>query len=203
LLDIRAPAAMDYHFISTAGGLFESQRFVSHESPPLPLRPYGRLKLAQEQSLADLFPASAIHIYRPSSVYGPSPPRERQGLINILVQNTLGGRETVLDARLMAMRDYVLAADVGKYVSARIVHPGPAPGVRVHFLVTARSTSIFEVLATVRQVLRRQPRFRLDQNFDNHDHITFSHHVRPAGWAPVSLETGIRQFLLSRDLVAL
>jgi len=49
-------------------------------------------------------------------------------------------------------------------------------------------------------VLQRQPRFRLDQNFGNHNDITFSHGALPAGWSPVSLETGIRQFLLAANL---
>jgi len=200
LLSGRHTTVLDYHFVSTAGGLFEGQRFVSGSSLPSPQRPYGRAKLYQEQLLRNRFAASCIQIYRPSSVYGPSRPRDRQGLINILVNNTLHGLETVLDSRVMALRDYVSAVDVGRFVCNRITRAIHDPGVKTDFLVTAKSTSIYEVLGVVRLVLQRQPRFRLDQSFGNHDHITFSHAALPAGWSPVSLETGIRQFLLASNL---
>ena len=53
------------HFISSAGGLFEGQRVVTKNSIPDPVRPYGKLKLAQEQLLEKL--KRFIHImYRGS-----------------------------------------------------------------------------------------------------------------------------------------
>lgn len=41
----------DFHHISSAGGLFEGQSVVTNTSRPSPVRPYGQMKLAQEQVL--------------------------------------------------------------------------------------------------------------------------------------------------------
>src|ERR1700686_3561267 len=40
-----------FHLVSSAGGLFEGQRHVTLQSPPRPRRPYGYLKLRQEELL--------------------------------------------------------------------------------------------------------------------------------------------------------
>ncbi len=191
-----AISAFDYHLVSSAGGLFEGQQYINDLSKPCPRRPYGDWKLAQETILLDLCPSGESNIYRPSSVYGPSARRKRQGLINMLIHNTLNRQETVLDAHTMALRDYVLAADIGAFVSRRIARPNRSRENRTNFLVTGRSASIFEVVRKIRQVLHIHPRFRLDQDFGNHRHITFSRRILPPGWNPSTLEAGIRQFLL-------
>jgi UDP-glucose 4-epimerase len=43
---------VDFHMMSSAGGLFESQTHCSEHSIPRPLRPYGTGKLMQERALA-------------------------------------------------------------------------------------------------------------------------------------------------------
>jgi UDP-glucose 4-epimerase len=186
-----------FHYLSSAGGLFEGQQVIGKSSTPSPCRPYGRLKLTQEQMLHDQFPTDEISIYRPSSVYGPSAPRGRQGLINVLVQNGRSGKETVLDSHLMALRDYVHAGDIGNFVARRIRHGTEFEADPVHFLVTSRSASIFEVIRKLERILHFRPRIRIDQNFGNHSHITFSNRVISGGWHPSSLDVGLRKFLIA------
>lgn len=184
----------DIHFISSAGGLFEGQRVVDPNSVPSAIRPYGQLKLTQEKTLLNTFGTNEVSIYRPSSVYGPMAQKTHQGLINNLINDGLRGRESVLDAHIMSLRDYVYSGDVGAFVGHR-VRAGTA-GSKALFLVTSRPTSIFEVVRTVQRILRLKLRFRYDDHFGNHRDITFSSDVQPAGWSPSPLDVGIRRFMI-------
>ena len=190
-------AAFAFHFISSAGGLFEGQRLVGIESSPAPVRPYGQLKLAQEEALLANFEAGELAFYRPSSVYGPMLQNSRKGLINNLVNNGRNGRETVLDAHVMSLRDYVFSHDVGQYV-AKSIRVGWSGELRrpERFLVSARCSSIFEVVKKIQHILNLNLRVRYDENFGNSRNITFSERVLPRDWHPVTLDVGLRQFLV-------
>lgn len=200
LRKILESARLDFHYISSAGGLFEGQRVINDKSIPAPVRPYGRLKLAQEQVLRNSFNMNEIAFYRPSSVYGPMVQKTQQGLINNLVNNARNRRVTVLDAHVMALRDYVFSGDIGGFVAKR-VRSGNA-GVNcspVHFLVSSRCSSIFEVVHKIERTLNLSLQFRYDESFGNNNNITFSDSVLPHGWSPSTLDVGIRQFLVGKN----
>ena len=192
-----AAAGPDFHFLSSAGGLFEGQRVVTMQSRPSPLRPYGRMKLEQERQLVEASSGGRIAIYRPSSVYGPMIRARRHGLINHLIADAANRRNSVLDANVMALRDYVYAGDIGEYIARQVARGGfgddAAP---VHFLVSGRCASIFEVVARIERVMKLRVRYRLDRAFGNSANITFSDTVLPPGWRPSTLEVGIRKYLL-------
>ena len=193
-------ARLDFHYISSAGGLFEGQRVINDKSIPAPVRPYGRLKLAQEQVLRGSFGENEIAFYRPSSVYGPMVQKSQQGLINNLVSNGRNGRVTVLDAHVMALRDYVFSGDVGNFVAKRIRSGNTGVnGSPVHFLVSARCSSIFEVVRKIERTLNLNLQFRYDESFGNNSNITFSDSILPPGWSPSTLDVGIRQFLVGKS----
>lgn len=191
------PVQFGFHFISSAGGLFEGQRAVDFDSAPAPLRPYGRLKLAQEEALSSSFDSRELACYRPSSVYGPMVQNPHKGLINNLINNGHHARVTVLDAHVMALRDYVFSHDIGQFV-ARCVRSGRLGenGRPERFLVSAKCSSIFEVVRKIQRVLNLKLRVRYDANFGNSRDITFSARTLPAGWRPVSLDVGLKQFLI-------
>ncbi len=190
----------DFHYVSSAGGLFEGQSVVTNTSKPSPVRPYGQMKLAQEQVLQTSFDESELTIYRPSSVYGPMTRKRQHGLINKLVQNARNKQVTVLDAHVMALRDYVYAGDIGNFVGRRIRfwNDGGNYG-SVYFLVSSRCVSIFEVVARIERILNLHIQFRYDENFGNRSNITFNDSVLPPGWRPSVLDVGIRQ-LMVREL---
>lgn len=192
------PRSFDFHFVSSAGGLFEGQRVVDRSSSPAPVRPYGHLKQRQEGMLLERFGNGAVHIYRPSTVYGPMAQKARHGLINNLVSDGLRGRTTVLDAHVMALRDYVYFGDVGAYVARHIRGSAGDAQDGPFFLVSSRCASIFEVVRVIERVLHVKLRIRYDQGFGNHQNITFSRGVLPAGWAPTPLEVGVRQFVAGK-----
>jgi UDP-glucose 4-epimerase len=195
-------ATLDFHYISSAGGLFEGQRVINDKSVPAPARPYGRLKLAQEQVLRSSFDRNEIAIYRPSSVYGPMVQKSQQGLINNLVSNGRNRRVTVLDAHVMALRDYVFSGDIGNFIAKRIRSGNTGVnGSTVHFLVSSRCSSIFEVVHKIERTLNLNLQFRYDESFGNNSNITFSDNVLPPGWSPSTLDVGIRQFLVGKNAI--
>jgi UDP-glucose 4-epimerase len=188
---------LKFHFISSAGGLFEGQRLVTTESHPTPLRPYGQLKLDQEQALLAQFNPSELLFYRPSSVYGPTRQNHRKGLINNLVNNGRRAKVTVLDARIMSLRDYVFSQDIGRFVARSVLGDAFRNDQRPErFLVSARCSSIFEVVQKVQRILNLNLKVRYDEHFGNNRNITFSDRIFPIGWKPVTLDVGLRQFLV-------
>jgi len=194
-------ARLDFHYISSAGGLFEGQRVINDKSIPAPVRPYGRFKLAQEQVLRSSFGKNEIAFYRPSSVYGPMVYKSRQGLINNLVSNGRNGRVTVLDAHVMSLRDYVFSGDIGVFVAKRIRSGNTGVnGNLEYFLVSSRCSSIFEVVRKIERTLNMNLHFRYDESFGNSSNITFSDSILPPGWSPSTLDVGIRQFLVGKNV---
>ena len=192
-------AGFSFHSVSSAGGLFEGQRVIRKSSNPTPIRPYGILKKQQEDHLFDTFDSDELAIYRPSSVYGPMTQKSRLGLINNLINNARNGHITVLDAHVMSLRDYVFAGDIGNYIARRIRFGlDDNTNERVQFLVSAKCSSIFEVFAKIKRILNLHAQFRFDDQFGNHKNITFSDRVLPQGWRPVTLDVGIRQFMIGR-----
>jgi UDP-glucose 4-epimerase len=194
------PKQFTFHFMSSAGGLFEGQRVVNFDSIPNPIRPYGHLKLAQEKLLMSFFNPHELVFYRPSSVYGPMHQRTQKGLINNLVRNGRSERVTVLDARIMSLRDYVFSYDIGKYVARSIRFSKVQFEPTERFLVSSRCSSIFEVVKKIERVLNLSLRVRYDVNFGNHRNITFSDRILPKNWRPSSLEVGLRQFLIDSSV---
>lgn len=188
-----------FHYLSSAGGLFEGQRVVNKASIPAPIRPYGHLKLTQEKSLQESFNRDELSIYRPSSVYGPMSQKSQQGLINNLVSNGRNARVTTLDAHVMSLRDYVFSGDIGIFIAKRV--KSEVKGLdrsHIFFLVSARCSSIFEVVLKVERTLNMNINVRYDESFGNNTNITFSDSVLSAGWAPSALNVGIRQFLVGK-----
>ena len=193
------PVGFSFHCVSSAGGLYEGQSVIRRSSIPTPMRPYGTLKKQQEDYLLDTFYPAEIAIYRPSSVYGPMTQKSRLGLINNLINNARNGRITVLDAHVMSLRDYVFAGDIGNYISRRIrFEPDSLTDGPTHFLVSAKCSSIFEVFEKIKRILNLHPQFRYDDQFGNNKNITFSDSVMPSNWRPVTLDVGIRQFMIGR-----
>ena len=59
--------SIEFHLLSSAGGLFEGCSYVDETTTPIPCRPYGYLKLWQENLLLKQ-PSVISKIYRPSTV---------------------------------------------------------------------------------------------------------------------------------------
>lgn len=179
------------HMTSSAGGLFEGQRFVDCRSTPAPQRPYGELKLQQERRAAQISARIIPLIYRPSSVYGFSVPGGRAGLVTTLIWNAMMYHTSRIFGRLDTVRDYVLANDIGSFVARRIDQLSDKP--EYFLLASGRPTAMCEVLDTVRRALGRPLYVKLDTVPSNANDISYRKSALPGAWFPTDLETGIKQ----------
>ncbi len=187
----RGDVEVDFHLLSSAGGIFEGRTDVGPGDPPGPRRPYGRLKLEQEVRAAAEGGLRA-RIYRVASVYGPLRPGYRMGLVCTLVANTAADRVTPIFGDLETRRDYVLSRDVGEAVARGVREGGGARAPRTLLLASGRATTIREAVEVVGRVLGRAPRVEVAPSGENSSPISFSPRALPEGFRPVDLESGVR-----------
>jgi nucleoside-diphosphate-sugar epimerase len=194
----QAGRPVDFHMMSSAGGLFESQTHCSEHSIPRPLRPYGTGKLMQEQALAQAAGLDRRHIYRPSSVYGVTRSK-RVGLVTALISNAMQGKTTRIFGNPNTLRDYVLADDIGHYLARRIVDPEPAsdppPGAKTFLLASGRSASVFEVIERIRERVERPLLLQFDPHPSNVRDMSFLPSALPTDWQATSLASGISRIV--------
>jgi UDP-glucose 4-epimerase len=191
LCDAFPVARHRFHMMSSAGGLFEGQRFVEERAVPAPRRPYGHLKLEQEQRANRLSAGIIPFIYRPSSVYGLGIFGGRTGLIATLIQNAKQYSPSRIVGRLDTIRDYVLVNDIGKFVAQCINKTAERP--ESFLLASGRPAAMYEVLDIVGKVIGRPLYLKMDTAPSNASHFSYRKSALPDNWFPTDLETGIKQ----------
>lgn len=185
-----------FHMLSSAGGLFEGQRFIDDASQPSPRRPYGEAKFEQEKLVEELRNEMIAHIYRPSSIYGFSAAGGRSGLFNTLIANAKKHTTSRIFGGLDTLRDYVLSTDVGEFITGRIERPEAQS--RSFILASGKPTSVTEMLQIASKVIGRPLYLMLEVQPSNASHITYRTSALPDDWRTTDLETGIR--LVARQL---
>lgn len=175
---------VEFHMTSSAGGLHEGQRRVERWHPVAASRPYGQLKLDQEQRL-DAAKGLRKFIYRLSSVYGVPNGRARLGMIPTLIRNAMYRRPSTISAQSGTLRDYVSADDIGSYLCM----DGRAAGCR--YLVSGQPMSVFNLVAVVERAIQRQVAVVFTTTKHNHQHITFAPSMKPVDFRPGSLESKV------------
>lgn len=187
-----------FHMLSSAGGLFEGQRFIDEESQPRPQRPYGEAKVLQEAVVERLRGDITSHIYRPSSVYGFSGFGGRIGLINALIENSKKHSTSHIFGGLETLRDYVLCSDIGSFLKKKIEEASSES--QTYLLASGRPTSVHEMLQIINRVVERPIYLMLDVRPSNANHMTYRRSALPKGWRPTDLHAGVR--LVARQLAA-
>jgi UDP-glucose 4-epimerase len=182
-----------YHYFSSAGGLYEGQVQVHPDAKPLPLRPYGEMKLEQEKQLNECAAryGGISRIYRPSTVYGAREFGRRAGLVSHLFWNALRNQATTLESHVDALRVYVWVDDVGAYIARQVLDRQDRT-LHTDFLVTAKPTSIHEIANRIRRMLGKTLLLQYSNRSRNDAHITFRPDLMPKGWHPTGLEQGLR-----------
>ena len=148
---------LGFCLFSSAGGLYEGQANIHLTSPFSIKRPYGELKLAQEQyleSIAEIYPKI---ILRPSGVYGRINLGKRMGLIPTMIYHGLYYQVTRLVGSYHTLRDFVWADDVGRFVrdvltTADFSQPDYLEKI---VLATGKPSSIYEIKKKIEAVLHR------------------------------------------------
>lgn len=181
---------INFHHLSSAGGLFEGQVLVSVDTPPCPLRAYGDVKLLQEELIATALPSAMTSVYRPSSVYGFGGFSSRRGLIDSLIFNAITNNVTTIYGGPDTLRDYVFVRDIGGFIARRIVAEKKDGG--VFFLASGKPTSVIEAIVNVELILDRRLLRRYDLSGLNASNMSYRKEALPAFWQPTDLATGIR-----------
>jgi len=183
--------AMRFLMIGSAGGLFEGQRRVDRRSRPNPKRPYGRLKLCQEQRIQAAGVPWTPEIVRLTSVVGALRAGQRRGLISTLIANGQRRLPTRIVGRMETLRDFISVEDVATFLARRI-RGGDSRDLPVVTLASFRPASLAEVQRLVEQALGRRLYVSYALAPSNDMDITFSPGLRPPGWAPRDLFSSVR-----------
>lgn len=140
--------------ISSIGGLFEGQVNICDSSTPNPLRPYGLLKLYQENLLLSYHETFDTYILRLSSVYGIVNKNKRLGLIQVMIDNGLNHKTTKIYGSMDTLRDYVFVEDVAKFTSVLISENGIKE--RIFNLASGKPSSINEIKKSIERKIRHK-----------------------------------------------
>ena len=179
-----------FHLISSAGGIFEGQRFVNSNSMPMPIRPYGELKLAEEEYLSkSLYGLYDLLIYRPSSVYGLSIIGNRKGLISTLLHCAERGQVAQIFGGQDTLRDFVYVDDIGRFVVDRLFDSAITNS--TYMLVSGKSTAMIEVINFVEYIVSKKLYLQFWPVSSNALDNSYSQAVLPGSWSPIDIRTGI------------
>jgi nucleoside-diphosphate-sugar epimerase len=189
----RGPQSVSLHLVSSAGGLYEGATRVSSDTPLMPRRPYGSLKLEQEKRALAMSDSIPVTIHRVSTVYGCPRPGHRVGLISELIRNGLDRRPSSLYGAMDTLRDYVSNDQIGRHIATSItIERGSGP--HVEMLVAGQPTPIAAVVALVERLLNRRLFVSFVDAWNAQD-ITFDPAIRPTGFQPEPLRTGVARVL--------
>ena len=185
----RPGRSVDFHMVSSAGGLFEGITNCGRDTEPCPKRPYGRGKLAQEDLLLNSPSIDRRAIYRPSSVYGFTR-GGRLGLISAILQNASLGRVSRIFGHPDTLRDYVFADDIARYIVRKSVGRDHGP-VEINLVASGRPVPINEIIGISRSIVRSPIFLQYEATTRNSLHTTFLPSSLPDDWAAVPVDFGI------------
>ena len=183
-------------FMSSAGGLFEGQSNASAISGEKPLGLYGQMKVEQEKFLRNHEGFRRIVTYRISSVYSVHNFGSRQGIINVLLHNTVKNKSTTIFGGVNTIRDYVLDTDIGKYIAKHVFND---EGESTRYIISTKPTSTFELKTIVEQITGRRVYLSYQSGL-NDSMISFAPNLRASGFLSSDLRCNL--FHLYRNLLS-
>jgi nucleoside-diphosphate-sugar epimerase len=182
---------VEFHLVSSAGGLFEGCQHVESGDLPKPRRPYGQLKLDQEQALLN---ARGVmpYIYRVTSVYGIPCQGRRRSLIPVLLHHGILRQVAHIVGTPATLRDYIYVGDLARYIANKVFYGNSTKdGGGLFWMVSGRPASIFEICRIVEEVIRHPLYLAFQFDPENSNDITFAPHLRPVDFEPLALRAGI------------
>lgn len=189
--------AVSFRMLSSVGGLFEGRRSIDRDSTPAILRPYGELKLRQEQQLLASGAPLDRRIYRLTSVFGPPPDGGRRGLIATLIHNGLRHQVTRIVGRPSTLRDFTWTEDIARYIVWELLEPTAERHSSICTLAAGKPSSIHELLRLVESAIGRRLYVHFDLAPANSMDMTVSPSLPPARWRASALDTAVRQLYLT------
>ncbi len=184
-----------FTLLGSAGGLFEGQISVSSITEPRPIRPYGIMKLNEEEFLKgnDLF--NAIEICRISSVYSVNKSNGRKGLVQVLVENGILNKETHIFGDENTLRDYVLDDDIAKYIVSIIFNDSTTS--EISFLINGKPSSIFEIRKLIEHILNKKLYIVNSTRKANSKNISFNSNISAKNFHSSNYSANIAKFIIN------
>ena len=151
-------------FTSSAGAIYGGHRtgVIDEATPPAPITPYGREKLAQEGIVARLSQAGVMRtvVCRFTNVYGLADGRlRRKGLVPALVESAMLRQPVRLFVSPDTRRDYLFNVDAARLALAEAdaATTGAAAGPARMKIIRAGSTmTILDLVASTSRALHRR-----------------------------------------------
>jgi len=157
-----------FFLASSAGGVFAGSHGAPFDAatPPIPLSPYGHLKLEQEALATRMLSSTCpVVVGRISNLYGPGQNLDKlQGLISRLVLAALTQQSINIFVPLDTIRDYIYADDAARQVLRLMELAGIDDGARVAVIGSGRPVTVGQLLQVARLVTRR----RIPVGFGSH-----------------------------------
>ena len=175
-----------FHFMSSAGALYEGQVAVSSVHQYAPINAYGVWKLKQE-ALLDEFNLTS-RIYRISSAYGVIEKGHRVGLIAALLHSVKYETVFTCTGDRNTLRDYIYCNDIASYVIQKMLYTHDNS---VEILASGMAYSIRNIIDTVAELTQRKLNIVYQDAPGNFRDITFSEAVIPKGLPTTPLVKGI------------
>jgi len=185
---------LGFYLISSAGGLFEGQRYIQPDSPLTIKRPYGNLKKIQEEMLYNFNKINEKRIFRLSSVYGNISNKMRMGLIPVLIYNGIMQKVTRIVGHSSTLRDFIWSNDVGKYIANMIMSNRPSSNVASTIILSSgKPSSIYEIQQIIEEIIGRKIYISLSLTPTNAEDITYSHSTLPNNWLSSDMKFSIKK----------
>jgi UDP-glucose 4-epimerase len=147
---------------SSAGGVYAGSANPPFDmaTTPVPLSPYGELKLAQERAATDLLAdVCPLVVGRFSNLYGPGQNLGKlQGLISRLALSAVTRQPINIFVSLDTIRDYIYVDDAAAALlaavteAARVEREGP----RMLVVASGQPATVGQVIRTMNQVAKRR-----------------------------------------------
>lgn len=176
-LSAATPSGPGVFFLaSSAGGVYagSAEPPFDAQTPPVPVSPYGHLKLRQERAVEERLRGHVpVVLGRLSNLYGPrTNPGKGQGLIPLLCRATVHRRALNLYVSMDTLRDYLYADDAGELVWGAIEDAqGSSATARIVVLASGEATTVARVVATVQNVAHRRVPIALGTHPSSHHQV--------------------------------
>jgi len=148
-----------FFLTSSAGGVYAGSANppFTVATRPVPLSPYGELKLAQEaltaHTLAGIVP---VVIGRVSNLYGPGQNLDKlQGLISHLARAAVTRQPVNIFVPLDTTRDYITADDAAAAILHAIAQRRTA-STSTEIIASGRGTTIGQLIRTMNEITKRK-----------------------------------------------
>jgi len=148
---------------SSAGGLYAGSVGApfTEDSEPMPLAPYGRLKLAMEHRMREVAESAGVASLagRIANLYGPGQRLDKlQGLISHLARARLTPSPASVFVPLDTIRDYLYVDDAGDLVLDALERLSRERGQVTKILASGEATTIAALLGHLRLISKARPR---------------------------------------------